>query len=61
MDEQLGYNDISTGIVHYTTDCFNKRIIGYYDIRGYRIDNPKKGLMIIHYQDGTKKKFLLNK
>ena len=54
MDHQLGYDLI--GIMMPTTD-FNKRIVGYYTLKGERVEvPPANSIIIVRYSDGTFRK-----
>jgi hypothetical protein len=57
MYEQLEYNDITNIMV--STGIHNKKIINYYTLQGIPLTNPKKGIIIIKYQDGSTKKISL--
>ena len=59
MDEQLDYVPDNKNIIDNITDNFNKKIIGYYDLQGKNLNKPQKGLIIIHYNDGSTSKILI--
>ena len=54
MDEQLEYN--SSGIILPSANL-NKRIVGYYTLKGERIETPRANtIIIVRYSDGTSRK-----
>lgn len=54
MDEQLEYD--SSGIILPSAD-FKKRIVGYYTLKGERVEVPPvNSIIIVHYSDGTFRK-----
>lgn len=54
IDHQLGYDLI--GIIMPTSD-FNKRIVGYYTLKGERVEvPPANSIIIVRYSDGTFRK-----
>ena len=51
IDEQLDYD--KSGIIQPSSD-FNKRIVGYYTLKGERIASPRRNsITIVRYSDGT--------
>lgn len=50
--------DPTTGIVS-TKDDVNKVEVSRYDIKGQRLDSPRKGINIVRYSDGTTEKIVV--
>ena len=56
MDEQLEYH--SSGIIRPSANL-NKRIVGYYTLKGERIEAPRPNtITIVRYSDGTSRKII---
>lgn len=58
-EERSFQTPVAAGIESIASDCPIKTIIGYYNLQGKKLDEPQKGMVIIHYSDGTTRKVIL--
>lgn len=49
----------ATGVFDIVTEHSTPEITGYYDLKGYRMNSPHKGVNIIRYSDGSAKKVVI--
>jgi len=49
----------TSGIESITTDTPERTVIGYFDLNGYLYNEPRQGLNIVVYSDGTTKKIIV--
>ena len=58
MDRHLDY-PVFTGMSSKKTSKWNKHIVGYYNLEGIRLKDPRQGVVIAKYMDGSSMKIVL--